>query len=869
MGNYEQLKQAVSDVIKTNGKQEITGAILQNALLTIISTVGYGATFAGIATPITNPGTPDQNVFYIAAQKGVYVNFGSKELIDEVLIFYNDSGTWKNQNTGISIKLTFDQTPTLGSKNPVESNGIRIALDEQKNEVEEAKEEAIQEIQENEQQAIANFNSQRVTPEMLSESTLQLIQASGGGTITNLADDEDLESVDNGLGVNVLKLKNRTYNPDNYSGKGYKIIRKNFVGNKNILLQEMINEQNTIYDVRYDFDLDGSEITIPDGCIINFNGGKIYGGVIKGNKMDTDIRYSIKNFISGNETSHEKEFQNMLNICKNIDIDFDIILTANTDFTEKKYAVSIPSNTNVNISSIIKLGEKTGRSVLLFVGKDSYNVEIFGNGEMIGETGVRPDGEQRCSAINIRGAKNVKVHDLYIHDFWEDAVGISSYDYTLETYSENVNIDNLYIDNVGRNGISLTSCKNAKITNTKIENCVGKDPAAAIDIELHTETEVLSDIWIDGLLINNCIRGVVCAGNDVNGLILNNITVLDNEINKSASPLYSAKKMQIKNCKFISVSLSECNVYNLISKELYLKSNYPKSGDRPIQPTQKFYFSSFNSIEIDANSINWIDFVQCVISNEYNKYGLLDKSFVCQADFRNCIVQFKNCLGRVYPGYKSNFINSYIYEDRTASQDSSSDNFIFVNCSIVCENESKQAFFITKKDSYIYNSTIEVITQLQTCSICSKQLDGNWYWYNVAIINPPTTYKTSVNNLHEINTMLFNSENGEGVLRYVEKGNITQRNNMTNNYIGQKFYNTTNKSVQWWGGEKWFNSDGTPADALTRGTFANRPTEEDGISVGFQYFCTDKRTSEGGSSGIVIYYKGNNIWIDSLGRTIS
>lgn len=53
MGNYEQLKQAVSDVIKTNGNQEITGAILQNALLTIISTVGNGATFAGIATPGT------------------------------------------------------------------------------------------------------------------------------------------------------------------------------------------------------------------------------------------------------------------------------------------------------------------------------------------------------------------------------------------------------------------------------------------------------------------------------------------------------------------------------------------------------------------------------------------------------------------------------------------------------------------------------------------------------------------------------------------------------------------------------------------------------------------------------------------------
>lgn len=46
---------------------------------------------------------------------------------------------------------------------------------------------------------------------MLSESTKQLINASGGGTITNLADDEDIESV--GQDLKVLKFADRTYNP--------------------------------------------------------------------------------------------------------------------------------------------------------------------------------------------------------------------------------------------------------------------------------------------------------------------------------------------------------------------------------------------------------------------------------------------------------------------------------------------------------------------------------------------------------------------------------------------------------------------------------------------------------------------------------
>ena len=102
MGNYKQLKDAIAAVIKTNGNQEITGAIMQNALLTIISTVGANATFEGIATPSMNPGTPDQNVFYIASENGTYSNFGGVTLTDEVAIFSNTNGSWVKSDTGIA-----------------------------------------------------------------------------------------------------------------------------------------------------------------------------------------------------------------------------------------------------------------------------------------------------------------------------------------------------------------------------------------------------------------------------------------------------------------------------------------------------------------------------------------------------------------------------------------------------------------------------------------------------------------------------------------------------------------------------------------------------------------------------------------------
>lgn len=107
MGNYEQLKKAIANVIKTNGKQEITGAIMQNVLNTIVSTVGANRTFVGIANKNTNPGTPDDNVFYIAYTAGNYVNFqyGMANLTvnpGELAILYNEKINWGKFVIGMS-----------------------------------------------------------------------------------------------------------------------------------------------------------------------------------------------------------------------------------------------------------------------------------------------------------------------------------------------------------------------------------------------------------------------------------------------------------------------------------------------------------------------------------------------------------------------------------------------------------------------------------------------------------------------------------------------------------------------------------------------------------------------------------------------
>lgn len=124
MGNYENLKQSITEVIRTNGNQEITGAVLQSTLLTIISTVGANATFVGIATPTTNPGTPDGSVFYLASESGTYTNFGGVELQDGLsVLMWN--GSWSGQQI-----FGIDDEPTAGSDNLVKSGGVYTKISE-------------------------------------------------------------------------------------------------------------------------------------------------------------------------------------------------------------------------------------------------------------------------------------------------------------------------------------------------------------------------------------------------------------------------------------------------------------------------------------------------------------------------------------------------------------------------------------------------------------------------------------------------------------------------------------------------------------------------------------------------------------------
>lgn len=96
MTNWTKLKKAIADVIKTNGNQEITGAIMQHTLISIVDNLGDNAQFGGVAVPSTVPADTDGSLFYLAATQGTYPNFNNIEVdASEMAVFTKDTaGTW-------------------------------------------------------------------------------------------------------------------------------------------------------------------------------------------------------------------------------------------------------------------------------------------------------------------------------------------------------------------------------------------------------------------------------------------------------------------------------------------------------------------------------------------------------------------------------------------------------------------------------------------------------------------------------------------------------------------------------------------------------------------------------------------------------
>ena len=170
------------------------------------------------------------------------------------------------------------------------------------------------------------------------------------GTITNAADEEDITVRDN-----VLSLKDRTY-IEGVNEMGYVILRKNKS------FAEQVTKENTIYEIRYDFDLNGAEITLSKNSSLKFVGGTIKNGEINCNGNYLFSENSVHNCY--NYLIPNKEY-----------INIKWFKSVKKTFSEAM-SLAIESAYSLNLPIYIPAGEYE-----IFNIDISYdNIEIYGDG---------------------------------------------------------------------------------------------------------------------------------------------------------------------------------------------------------------------------------------------------------------------------------------------------------------------------------------------------------------------------------------------------------------------------------------------------------------------------------------------------------
>lgn len=174
--------------------------------------------------------------------------------------------------------ILIEDEPKRNSKNLVTSGGVFNRLAQQDEKIKDAISDMNESIERQEKE-IGRFE-EAVRDQVDNYKPIVI-----NGDVTNAPDEEDITSVEG-----LLKFKNRSA----LFGKGFIILRRG------LSFSEQVTNRNTVYEIKYDFDLDGEEVTMPEGCLLVFNGGQLSNGtIISDNTMMDNINISSNLTIFG------------------------------------------------------------------------------------------------------------------------------------------------------------------------------------------------------------------------------------------------------------------------------------------------------------------------------------------------------------------------------------------------------------------------------------------------------------------------------------------------------------------------------------------------------------------------------------------
>ena len=336
------------------------------------------------------------------------------------------------------------------------------------------------------------------------------------------------------------------------SGNKVKFVNTNIDGtlaSKVIIANKLsdFTQENTIYKITTDLNLNTAILELPANCTLDFQGGSISNGTIIGNETKIEGNVKIKCFLSGtykgnidgcwfihDAADNTDELQNFFNLLSANNIGF---FSRKVD-VKISSAISVKSNTSVDFENCF-IYQLSNSAVLANEARsttyDNINISISNLHMYNTTTNVISMG-----AIIMRGVKNLKIENFYYTSNvtppdprtrnW--ALTISG----IDIYMNNINIDN-YITGIWSDGIHFEYVKDLILTNFNIksgDDCIAINPQDTADKLGGYLPNVNSNIVIsNGICASN--RGNILrigAGGDtispdyyVENVTVNNITV--------------------------------------------------------------------------------------------------------------------------------------------------------------------------------------------------------------------------------------------------------------------------------------------------------------------------------------------------------
>lgn len=638
-----------------------------------------------------------------------------------------------------------------------------------------------------------------------------------------LPDEEDITSNND----DKLKFADRKYNPEKFSGKGYKILRKNIQDGKNVLSQSMINQQNTVYEIRYDYDLNDQEITIPEGSTLKFEGGSLSNGAINCN--DTIIKgdaYQIFSNVIINGSHSDEAY-------------IEWFYSTQDNSYNKAFKDTLHSFRTLNFIS---------RKIYMF---DEGIIDCCSLEKPYSLNG------NHCIFKNFSLAYDIRKDDTMMPN---DSSGIASHCPIIKDIlfdRSNINEHLRYPAFITARRIEITGCGFIGYT-----YCIGMTP-----------------VYIDSIIVNNVsqwdnLNFIVCCDYDGNVIedrtfngdwfYISNTDFLNHQ-NIVFGGIKSSFSIIFNNCLHGILQLPKIKQYEHTPSNIiylhchfenpepciqYMSEDHELNGRNIIFDNCFFYSTAvplingivYRKCDINVgNSDNFATNIQRYINGTYIITGGSFVPLLVDTD--------KNIDTSKIPSYSYNKYRVYAYNNDKYSGDftyleNREESFAYA----FSDNPNTISwgnFELTDSD-IVFNEYV-LIEKGKTLTLefyydSVDKGDLNCYlWVLKKIKGDSKVYKSVTHLTKELHNSIFDSN--KFVLVYGNSGNIGSE---WEEYTGELKY--------------------TPLIKI-KGTFAQKPTQ--GIQTGFAYFCTDKQTTEGSRDGIMIYYAGDNTWVDALGRIVS